>query len=188
MDTGKEHIGGRIRQIRKRLGRSQKELGLELGGLSDSSISGYEAGEAYPTPEVLAKIAQMGSVSLDWLVTGQEEKPRGGPDYRLDEVNRIWGLVSEPARNELYQRAQELAPDHFPYAEEAGRFPEHSRERALFIQSKAFAELGIGPIDMQVTRGLDDYLAGRIPDGRFYALCGEEARKLLEMLRKRIVT
>ncbi|MDA8166068.1 MAG: helix-turn-helix transcriptional regulator [Desulfobacteraceae bacterium] len=183
METGKKEIGKRIRQIRRQLGRSQKRLGQDLGGLSISSISGYEAGEAYPSPDVLARIARMGEVSLDWLVTG-EEGGSGGTDYRLEEVGRIWVTASEPAKNEIYQRARELAGDHFPHAGDAERFPEHSRERAAFIQSKAFAEHGIESVSMQVTRGLDDYLAGRIPDGRFYALCLEEAQKLVEMVRR----
>ena len=186
MDTGKEHIGRRVRQIRKRLGRSQKQFGQDLGGLSISSISGYEAGDAYPGPEALAKIARMGKVSLDWLVTGEEAEGEDVRDYRLAEVNKIWGAVSEPARNEIYQLARELAGEHFPHAEAAERFREYSRERAMFIQDKAFAEFGLESINMQVTRGLDDYLAGRITDSRFFALCREEAQKLVEMFRRKM--
>ncbi len=63
-------IGLRIRQTRKALGLTGEELGAILC-VGKGSVSKYERGESKVTPESLHKIAELGKVSIDWLVTGQ---------------------------------------------------------------------------------------------------------------------
>jgi Predicted transcriptional regulator len=62
-------IGGRIKEIRGRLSLADFE---KILGVSRSSISLYERGEAWPKPETLAKIVEHGRVTYDWLFTGKE--------------------------------------------------------------------------------------------------------------------
>lgn len=64
---------------------NQGEFG-EILGIKRSAVSKYENGESSPDPESLAKIAELGEVTIDWLVTGKE-KARGfaGPHHTGEE-------------------------------------------------------------------------------------------------------
>ena len=75
-------MGLRIREIRKGLGKNQEEFGRVLGGTSKSAVSSYEAGDSAPSPETLATIAEIGGVTLDWLITGKGEAT---PPFSADE-------------------------------------------------------------------------------------------------------
>jgi len=73
MPVANSDIGQRIRFVRQKVGLTQPELGEQLG-VEKAAISKYEAGEAkrgVPI-EFLAKIAELGNVTLDWLITGRE--------------------------------------------------------------------------------------------------------------------
>ncbi|MCD5973633.1 helix-turn-helix domain-containing protein [Pseudomonas quasicaspiana] len=52
-------IGRRLRQERKRLGLSQKEMG-ELGGVAANAQGKYESGERAPRADYLAALAKAG--------------------------------------------------------------------------------------------------------------------------------
>lgn len=67
--------GKRIKQIRTDTCKTnQKEFGKLLGGLGISTVSGWETGSADPGPDIWIKIAELGNVSLDWLLTGKDKK------------------------------------------------------------------------------------------------------------------
>jgi transcriptional regulator with XRE-family HTH domain len=78
MDNRRE-IGKRIREVRTRLGKSQADFGEVIGGLKKSAVSTYEAGDSMPTVEALSRIAEIGGVTLDWLITGKEEEAPAFP-------------------------------------------------------------------------------------------------------------
>lgn len=63
-------VGNRIKSIRDRLGLTQMEFGKILG-LCTAAINNYEKGRI-PAGWILIKIAGIGKVSLDWLLTGKE--------------------------------------------------------------------------------------------------------------------
>ncbi len=65
-------------------------------GVGKSSVHGYEAGENYPNPEALVKIAQLGNKSLDWLITGHSND-----DSIYPTIPHGHGTVQEPAPLEL---------------------------------------------------------------------------------------
>lgn len=70
-------IGQRIVSVRKRIKMTQTELG-DIVGLKGNVLSKYELGDVHQKAEALVKIAEVGKVSLDWLLTGKEfikEKP-----------------------------------------------------------------------------------------------------------------
>jgi transcriptional regulator with XRE-family HTH domain len=75
----KKEIGRRIRQIRNGLGLNQKALGDELG-VATSSVSAYESGATSPPFEIVAKIAKLGRISIDDLLTGGPESAPPYPD------------------------------------------------------------------------------------------------------------
>lgn len=64
----------RIREIRKALGLTMKELGAMVG-VSESAISQYETGKRQPDNEMLLKLGEALDVSVGYLLG---EDPREG--------------------------------------------------------------------------------------------------------------
>lgn len=62
-------IGERIRERRKALGYTQKQLGELCGGMADSAIRKYESGKISPKRQTLQKIASALEVS-EWELVG----------------------------------------------------------------------------------------------------------------------
>lgn len=66
--------GEKIKEIRKKRGLTQKQLG-DLCGMADSAIRRYENGRANPKLETIKKIATALNVSIDVLMTGEPSQP-----------------------------------------------------------------------------------------------------------------
>lgn len=66
-----KEIGKRIRQIRGELILEDFE---KIMGVSKNTLSLYERGEGNPKSTFLLKLAEYGSVSVDWILTGREPK------------------------------------------------------------------------------------------------------------------
>ena len=64
-------FGEKLKNLRKTRGVTQEELASEIF-VSRSMIAKYETGKAYPTNEILQRIAEYFNVSLDELVKKQE--------------------------------------------------------------------------------------------------------------------
>lgn len=62
-------LGGRIRECREEFGWSQDDLGLKFK-ISGSAISQWETNVITPRPSKIARMAEMFSVSLSWLMAG----------------------------------------------------------------------------------------------------------------------
>lgn len=60
-------FGERLRDIRKKRGMTQKELGTALG-LGEMTVSGYETSVRHPDFEKLIKIAQIFETTTDYLL------------------------------------------------------------------------------------------------------------------------
>jgi PAS domain S-box-containing protein len=78
-------LGLRIRDIRKSKSLSIRALAKEMG-ISFSLLGFYERGRRRVPVDILLTIARLGSVSLDWLITGQEVT------YRQDNGERYHSL------------------------------------------------------------------------------------------------
>jgi len=93
----KKEIGERVKLIRSKGRLTLEGLG-DLLGVGKSAVFSYEDGNSYPNPESLIKIAELGNVSLDWLITGKGwcSFESGGevretiPDYKVDNQPEIW--------------------------------------------------------------------------------------------------
>jgi transcriptional regulator with XRE-family HTH domain len=90
----RREIGKRIREVRTRLGKSQADFGEVIGGLKKSAVSTYEAGDSMPTVEALSRIAEIGGVSLDWLISGKEKEIPGLPV--VADLYRRGGSILSP--------------------------------------------------------------------------------------------
>ena len=62
-------IGSRLRQERKRMGLSQREIG-QLGGVAANAQGKYESGERVPKADYLAALANSG-VDVLFVLTGR---------------------------------------------------------------------------------------------------------------------
>jgi len=85
MKSGRAMIemGARLRQERKRLGLSQKELG-QLGGVAANAQGKYESGERVPKADYLAALA---SIGVDVLYVLTDKRSTG---LEVDNVfNRL---------------------------------------------------------------------------------------------------
>lgn len=67
MDFNLNILGSRIRNLRENSGLTQKELSLMIG-LTPKMISFYENNQRTPPIDVLAKIAKIFNVSVDYLI------------------------------------------------------------------------------------------------------------------------
>ena len=65
-------ITARIREIRKKSGLNQTDFGRRLGGVPQAVVSKYERGSVKPPMEFLIAVADLGKVSLDWLIRGKK--------------------------------------------------------------------------------------------------------------------
>ena len=75
----------RFETLRKKRGISQGKLEKELG-FSNGSISKWK--NSTPTAERLQKIADYFGVSVQYLMTGEEDTPNETPHYYLDDEAR----------------------------------------------------------------------------------------------------
>lgn len=101
----KKKIGMRIKKLRMETGFTQSEfLSLISDNLTDAKrVSEWETGVSIPSLETLLKIALVGYVSLDWLVTGVELTPRVLPPVRMDDYDSV-----AKESNALFERKMDL--------------------------------------------------------------------------------
>lgn len=62
-------VGERIRSVRGK--KTQTEFAKALGVKKQNYINRYERGRI-PSPDLLVRIARIGRVSTDWLLTGKQ--------------------------------------------------------------------------------------------------------------------
>lgn len=84
-------MGSRLRQERKRLGLSQREIG-QLGGVAANAQGKYESGERVPKADYLAALANIG-VDVLYILTGQPASALAMENL----VNRVARAGGEPA-------------------------------------------------------------------------------------------
>jgi transcriptional regulator with XRE-family HTH domain len=84
IDVGE--IGIRIKKIRREKGLTQDFFG-QMIGVKGPAISKYEKGDQEPGILALVKIAELGNVSLDYLITGS------GPGQTLPPADPVELLI-----------------------------------------------------------------------------------------------
>ena len=68
---GNPDIGNRIKQVRLKNGKSQEDFGsLFDPPVNKASVSRWESGKTLPTSKRLQKIADLGGVSVEYLING----------------------------------------------------------------------------------------------------------------------
>lgn len=94
-------IGGRIKQVRERLGLSQKQLSEELD-TTQANLANVERGKIYPNFLFLVYLNIKYSVDLNWLISGSERaevKKYAGLDDRYRGLIEL--LSQNPAIEDI---------------------------------------------------------------------------------------
>jgi transcriptional regulator with XRE-family HTH domain len=102
-------LGVRLAALRKAAGMSQAYVAKELK-ISASAIGMYEQGRRSPSIELLAKMAELYGVSIDFLITGKAQSAQENQllnDVLLDRV-AVTDLRLENRSSRPFSR-QELA-------------------------------------------------------------------------------
>lgn len=79
-------IGNRIKELRRRQGKTQTYF-ADMLYISSSYLALIEAGKRVPTIEILAQIAKISGVSLDYLVFGDESN-MNAPQLTLNRLRQ----------------------------------------------------------------------------------------------------
>ena len=77
------YLSGNIKTLRKQCGLTQKQLAKRLG-VCESTVSNYESGKHEPTPEMLAKIAQLFCISENCIINEDLRGMEEFINYRTD--------------------------------------------------------------------------------------------------------
>jgi len=78
-------VGLRIKALRTGKGLSQQELAKELN-IDRNKLSKIETGENSPTAGILLGLKRFFSISIDWLLTGEDPEPLESDDQDLHEL------------------------------------------------------------------------------------------------------
>ena len=83
-----DYVGGRIREIRKRKGLTQRELGEKIG-VKHNTISSYENGTNEPEHDILFKLANALDVPINdfFPETGVIREPSSTYDYYPESIS-----------------------------------------------------------------------------------------------------
>lgn len=101
MDT----LGKRIRKIRKELDINQLDFALKIGLESATAISKYEDDSREPEIDKLIKIANLGNISLDELLTGKKSAI-----YNKEEQRQPVSIIKE---SDSFEYSAEKAENKF---------------------------------------------------------------------------
>lgn len=93
-------LGERIKKIRLSLGLNLEEFGLKFSPTANkSNVSRWEKDKAIPTPERLNKIAELGNVTVEYLLTGNDFSNIFNEQSLLDFRQENIELLSEQLSN-----------------------------------------------------------------------------------------
>jgi transcriptional regulator with XRE-family HTH domain len=94
-------VGRRIAMLRNRLGLSQFAFARQAG-ISRNALITYERGDGVPKSGALARIAQVGGSSVDWLLNGRLPRARARTDPEWETVVRtLRAIWRDPTRRRL---------------------------------------------------------------------------------------
>lgn len=103
-----DEISIRIKSMRETLGLNQEEFAQKVG-VSRSIIANIETGVSKPKYPDLVKIATVGRVTLDWLITGEE----ASFTPPMTDLRAIKGSEAKPAAAEFYPLIDKVTAGDF---------------------------------------------------------------------------
>lgn len=142
MKADLREIGTRIEGVIKKEGISRAKLG-ELLEVGEGAIGRHIRGEVDPGTIALVKIAQLGNVTLDWLITGREpeqSKPEISREEALKEVAKA-AYQGDKAFAQSICEAAGLYPSPSGLKEDEAQLVEHYRHASDEIREEAMGML-----------------------------------------------
>gem|GEM_PF-1582866 len=147
MENTQRDIGLRISEILEKLGMSRDDLGRHLD-VRVGAVGKYIRGDSDPGAIRLAKIAEIGNVTLDWLITGKEppaaEKPAGEEQALAYAVRNpgilasvVDGMVKEELEKYEGKRKHLLEDDERQLLENYKNASEEMREEAFGLLERS---------------------------------------------------
>ncbi len=121
-------LGGAIKELRKRDGRTQDDLATALG-ITSQAVSRWEANKAYPDMEMIPAIANYFHVSIDELFGYNNDRESTLSRY-IEKANKLLKPEAVPDKKQLKRHEQFLR-------EALSEFPNewHLQERLAMILS-----------------------------------------------------
>jgi transcriptional regulator with XRE-family HTH domain len=109
-------LGERIRQARENRKLTQKQLGAFVGK-SESAVCQWESGgiREIKAPTMM-RLAEVLRVSMDWLMSGEAEKP----STACGKVADYWPHLTQRQREQIERQVQELAEHNLDLISELG--------------------------------------------------------------------
>lgn len=108
-DSARRSLGLRLRQARQAAGITLQAVG-DIIGVVRESVSQWEIGRNYPTPDRLLKLGEIYGVSVDWLLSGGRQVAESRAVYDLGEIEEfvmssvaIVGVISAGGLVEAWQ-------------------------------------------------------------------------------------
>lgn len=113
MNEIKEEIGKRVRLAREHISLSQKGLGATID-VTNQVIHSYEIGRALPPIPVAIRLAKELKVSLNWLLTGEDQGPIPKPPTPEEKLRLLLtsdtSLVAKIKEDLRQQVREEMQP------------------------------------------------------------------------------
>lgn len=76
MEISKKDVGSRIALVRRKMGLTMEAFGELINNASKSNVSKWENGISLPTNQRLKKIAEIGNVTVSYLLYGEEDSKK----------------------------------------------------------------------------------------------------------------
>ena len=92
-------LGQRIRELRKLLGLNQLEFGSRLG-VTKQSVCNWENGNIQPSIDMLLRIAEVYSVSTDYMLGITQDCPLDVKGLTNEQVSHIQRIVDDIRKRE----------------------------------------------------------------------------------------
>jgi hypothetical protein len=83
---------------------SQNGVATKLD-MSQGSTRRWFLGEGYPETDVLKRIADLGEVTVDWLLSGEFPKSRIGRTTTLGRFLEVWEQLDDRGKEHVHQAA-----------------------------------------------------------------------------------
>lgn len=105
LEVDKKEVGQRIKDVRLSTGLTLEDFGERIGGVSKGAVYHWESGKNLPNKPRLERIAEMGNLSVDYLLYGKqvwdEFDNLKDTDKLSNEVKQIENLESDFQRSSL---------------------------------------------------------------------------------------
>ncbi|RMF60502.1 MAG: helix-turn-helix domain-containing protein [Calditrichaeota bacterium] len=114
MELDRKKVGERISRIMQAAGMNQQQLATHLG-ISQPAVSLYLQGRI-PPPEVLYQLALLGNTSMEWILTGKEERDISSGKVREASsayhvharLLKLWEQLSPELRQDLLRLIEHI--------------------------------------------------------------------------------